>query len=134
MGTVIVADANVVIAAANPGDVHHRDASHIVVVHGRDGVVLHSLTMAEVLVGPAKTGAEDQARAMLTAAGITLSRLGDPTPEALARVRATASLAMPDACVLAQAEQLGLPLATFDRRLAREARARGVAVLGPSGG
>ena len=50
----------------------------------------------------------------------------------LARVRATAALTMPDACVLAQAEHLGAPLATFDKRLAREARARGTIVLDAS--
>ena len=68
---------------------------------------------------------------MLSDAGITTAQEGDPAPEALARVRAAASLTMPDACVLAQAEHLGTSLATFDKRLAREAAARGVAVIGP---
>jgi predicted nucleic acid-binding protein len=40
---------------------------------------------------------------------------------------------MPDACVLATAEHAGAPLATFDTRLAREATARGTAVIGPAG-
>ena len=45
-------------------------------------------------------------------------------------MRATTGLRMPDACVLAMAEHLAVPLATFDKRLAREASSRGVAVLG----
>jgi predicted nucleic acid-binding protein len=37
---------------------------------------------------------------------------------------------MPDAVVLATADRLGLPLATFDTQLAARARARGVVVYG----
>ncbi|MCB7135381.1 type II toxin-antitoxin system VapC family toxin [Cellulosimicrobium marinum] len=132
MGHVIVADANVVIAASNPSDVHHAGAVAVVLEHGRDGIVLHSLTMAEVLVAPARTGAHEQVRARLGAAGFRLSPEGEPSPEALALVRAGTSLKMPDACVLATAEHLSVGLATFDARLARDARARGVTVLGPT--
>jgi predicted nucleic acid-binding protein len=125
---VIVADANVVIAATTPGHVHHAAARRIVVEHGRAGIALHSLTLAEVLVGPARAGAEAQARRTLAAAGFEPAP--DPAPEDLALVRATSGLKMPDACVLALAEQTAAPLATFDERLAREARARGLVVLG----
>jgi predicted nucleic acid-binding protein len=127
---VIVADANVVVAASTPGHVHHAAARRIVLDHGGDGIVLHSLTLAEVLVAPARTGQELQVRQKLADARFGLSPLGDPPPEHLARVRATAALKMPDACVLATAEQLRVPLATFDRRLAQEASARGTVVLG----
>ena len=127
---MIVADANVVIAAADPGHVHHSEAQDIVRAYGRRSIVLHSLTLAEVLVGPARAGAQAEVRARLERAGFTSSLGGDPDPEALALVRATTSLKMPDACVLATAEQLGASIATFDRRVAREARARGTTVLG----
>ncbi|MBE1874795.1 type II toxin-antitoxin system VapC family toxin [Myceligenerans pegani] len=127
---MIVADANIVIAASRPEHVHHGEATRIVVEHGRDGIVLHSLTMAEVLVGPAKSGAQVEARQKLQEAGFGLSPEGDPSPEELALVRATAALKMPDACVLATAERLKADVATFDARLAREARARGVRVRG----
>ncbi|OLT53978.1 type II toxin-antitoxin system VapC family toxin [Cellulosimicrobium sp. CUA-896] len=130
---MIVADANVVIAVSKPGHVHHHDATRIVRDHGVDGIVLHSLTMAEVLVGPAKAGAHAQARRLLAAAGFALSPTGDPTPESLALVRATTSLKMPDACVLATAEHLDTALATFDARLARDAFARGVSIHGLHG-
>lgn len=130
MGRVIVADANVVIAAANANHVHHSAAQQLLREHGLEGVVLHSLTLAEVLVGPAKLGEQGAARRALARAGFDLSPTGDPAPEALARVRATASLTMPDACVLATAEHLQADLATFDKRLAREARASAVTVLG----
>ena len=129
---MIVADASVVIAAMNPGDAHHDEAQRIILEHGPAGIALHSLTLSEILVGPARSGAEGTVRQKLAAAGIALAPAGDPTPEDLARVRAATSLAMPDACVLAQAEHLGVPLATFDKRLARETVARGVVVLGTS--
>ncbi|MHA3949026.1 PIN domain-containing protein [Cellulomonas bogoriensis] len=87
--------------------------------------------MAEVLVGPAKAGAHAAALKALTEAGFGLGPLGqDPAPEALAVVQAQTGLTTPDACVLASAERLGAGLATFDARLARAARARGVALHG----
>ncbi|MFC8732656.1 type II toxin-antitoxin system VapC family toxin [Luteimicrobium sp. NPDC057192] len=127
---MIVVDANVVIAASAPTHPHHAAAQRIVAEHGGDGMVLHPLTMAEVLVGPARAGVEVRARRLLEEAGFSVAAGGGPEPEVLARVRAAASLKMPDACVLATAEQLAAPLATFDQRLAREARVRQVAVLG----
>ena len=127
---MIVVDANVVIAASSPGHVHHEAAQQIVTDHGGEGMVLHSLTMAEVLVGPARGGAEAVARGLLADAGFRLAPQGDPSPEHLARVRASTTLKMPDACVLATAEHLQVALATFDRRVAREAGERGIAVLG----
>lgn len=127
---MIVADASVVIAASIPAHVHYERATRLVLEHGRSGIALHSLTLAEILVGPARSGAEAEARQTLTEAGFTLSPDGDPSPEQLARVRATTSLKMPDACVLATAEHLDVPLATFDQRLAREAIKRGTAVYG----
>jgi predicted nucleic acid-binding protein len=127
---MIVVDANVVIAASTPAHPHHGAAQRIVTVHGGEGMTLHPLTMAEVLVGPARVGREVEARRVLEAAGFGLARDGGPSPEVLARVRATAALKMPDACVLATAEHLAVRLATFDQRLTREARNRGVVVLG----
>ncbi len=127
---MLVADANIVIAATNPAHAHHREANHIVTEHGREGIVLHSLTLAEILVGPAKNGAQQQALSTLTAAGFALPPDGGPPPENLALVRAATALKMPDASVLATAEHLGLALATFDARLARAAEGRGVTVLG----
>jgi predicted nucleic acid-binding protein len=117
---VIVADASVIIAAANPAEVHHERARAILREAGEAGVVLHSLTMAEVLVGPARSGAQDVAHAAFAAAGIRSSSATDPPPTA-------------QACVLATAEHLAVPLATFDERLVRAAAARGVTVVDSAG-
>lgn len=130
---MIVADATVLIAATTPDHVHHDRARAILLQDGAAGVVLHSLTMAEVLVGPARAGQHEIARAAFEAAGVRCSPATDPGPAALALVRATAAVTMPDACVLATAEHVGAPLATFDTRLAREAAARGTRVIGLAG-
>ena len=130
MAGVIVADANVIIAASTPGHVHHDRARSILLEHGSAGVVLHSLTLAEVLVGPARDGQLERACEAFEAAGVRCSPETDPAPRALAAVRAGAAVKMPDACVLATAEHVGAPLATFDARLAREAVARGTSVIG----
>lgn len=130
---MIVADANVLIAASTPGHVHHERARSILLEHGTAGIVLHSLTMAEVLVGPARAGQQEAARAAFEAAGVRCSPATDPAPTALALVRATASVTMPVACVLATAEHVGAALATFDARLAREATSRGTRVIGLAG-
>ncbi|MFV2143287.1 MULTISPECIES: type II toxin-antitoxin system VapC family toxin [Isoptericola] len=131
---MIVADANVVIAAAQPDHVHHSGARRIVREHGLEHIAMHSLTLAELLVGPARVGAHASVRAKLAEAGFALSPQGDPAPEALAVVRAETSLKMPAACVLALAEHLDVALATFDQRLAREAGARGRHVYGLESG
>jgi predicted nucleic acid-binding protein len=47
----------------------------------------------------------------------------------LAGLRASTGLKLPDCCALLVAEAQGAALATFDDRLARVARSRGVAVL-----
>jgi len=76
---VIVADANVVIAASNPSDVHHAEATSLVLEHGQHGIVRHSLALAEMLVGPARAGARVQARHRLDVAGFGLSAPAQPS-------------------------------------------------------
>lgn len=126
---MLVADANVVIAVSSPRHIHHERAKAIVLEHGGAGIVLHSLTFAEVLVGPARSGHEALASDRLIAAGFSLSTAGEPDPSRLARIRAHSTLKMPDVCVVAMAQHLGCDLASFDTRLVREAKAWGVGVL-----
>lgn len=124
---MLVVDANVVIAAISPGHVHHEHAQAI--LREAEAAVLHTLTMAEVLVGPARAGDIDRAARRLAAAGLRTVE-NEPTAAELASVRAATGPRMPDACALATAEGLSCPLATFDARLARAAAIRGVPVLG----
>lgn len=114
MAELIVADASVLIGWLDDRDAHHRDA--IDVLAAVDGFIVHPLTLAEVLVHPARSGREEEVVARLDAIGMQLSdRPLDPV--ALARIRVSSGLKMPDCVVVACAAEHGLAVATFDDRL-----------------
>nr|WP_241249661.1 type II toxin-antitoxin system VapC family toxin [Agrococcus sp. KRD186] len=120
-------DAGILIAAWNRSDVHYDLA--YTVLEANASAVMHSVNLGEALVYSVRQGEEARARAALEELRI---RAAEPSPDeafSLARVRAVTGLRMPDCCALVIAEHLGLPLATFDRRLAEVARSRGVTVL-----
>ncbi|HHX86179.1 MAG TPA: type II toxin-antitoxin system VapC family toxin [Actinomycetales bacterium] len=128
---MIVADASVIIAALSPSEPAHAWA--LALLRDAQRVVVHPITCAEVLVGPARRSADLAASldADLCDLAVDHGSVAVP-PYELALVRAESGLRMPDACVLATAESLDLPLATLDQRLADASRARGVEVL-PTG-
>ena len=114
MADLIVADASVLIGWLDDEDAHHGEA--IDVLASVDRFVVHPLTLAEVLVHPARGGREDEVVARLEAVGMMVSsRPLDPV--GLARLRATTRLKMPDCVVLACAHTHGLGVATFDESL-----------------
>lgn len=124
---MIVLDAGVVIALLDGRDAHHRAAVALLEEHP-PAYLMHPLTLAEVLVGPAGAGEEQSVLDDLLSIGIEETSLGPHAALDLARVRATYRLKMPDTCVLATALHHALPLATFDDRLARVASASGLSV------
>jgi predicted nucleic acid-binding protein len=125
---VIVLDASVMIAHLLKGDPHATAALEI--LDTEEELVMHPLTIAESLVGPAKQKLVDVADRAIDTLGVERLRpLGDESKR-IALLRAETSVKLPDCCVLATAEQLGATLATFDRRLAEVARSRGVEVIG----
>jgi predicted nucleic acid-binding protein len=111
---LIVADASVLIGWLDDRDPHHDAA--IEVLASVDRFVVHPLTLAEVLVHPARSGREVDVLARLEAIGMVVS--SHPIdPVALARLRASTTLKMPDCVVLACSREHGTALATFDDRL-----------------
>ena len=111
-------------------DTHHEAANELL-AHHQHGFLMHSLTLAEVLVTPARGR-------KLTAALQALAHLGieEWCPEPgrardLAELRTETGLKMPDVCVLDAALCTGTALATFDGRLAAGARSCGVRVVSP---
>ena len=56
MAGLIVADASALIAYLNPRDAHHADAVQGLI--DVDQFVVHPVTLAEVLVHPARSGSE----------------------------------------------------------------------------
>lgn len=126
---MIVLDATVLIAHLNPVDAHHDAATRILLATSPESMLVHTITLAEVLVGGVKIGRGAQMQADLSAAGIRPAIHDEKEPLRLAELRATSGLKLPDCCVLDTAISNGASLATFDRALATAAGQRGVAVL-----
>lgn len=129
----IVVDANVVISAVEPTNASHSASLALLREHADADKFLHRLTLAEVYARPAQTlGLEEVLRLekVLWRAGfLEVGPSDGPTAIQMAAARAL-GLRMPDAVVLATADRLGLPLATFDAQLAVKARTRGLVVYG----
>lgn len=118
---MITLDASVVIALFDDGDPHHVDAIELF-DRTTDEFVIHPITAAEVLVGPAKAGLADQVWRDLEELGVNLDQ-HPVDPIRLAMIRATSGCKLPDCCVLATAMHHRCRVATFDERLARAAAA-----------
>ncbi|WP_235653558.1 type II toxin-antitoxin system VapC family toxin [Mycolicibacter icosiumassiliensis] len=125
---MIAVDASVLIAHLNPADAHHHAATEILLAGTPGDMLVHTLTLAEVLVGGVRIGRGTSMRNDLQAAGITVASHDDDEPLRLAELRATTGLKLPDCCVLDVAIHHRASLATFDRALADVARKRGVPV------
>ena len=127
---MIVLDASVLIGHLDDTDAHHDAARQLLLRHAADDLAASLVTLAEVLVGPARAGHVDRATAVLRALGVRSVPLDTDDQVRLALLRAETGLKLPDCCVLLAAEQQSGAVATFDHRLAGAARDRGQDVLG----
>lgn len=123
---MIALDASVLIAHLNPADQHHQAATAILLAGTPGQMLVHTVTLAEVLVGGVRIGQGASMRDDLRAAGIAVAPHDDDQPLRLAELRATSGLKLPDCCVLDVALHHHASLATFDDALAAAARQRGV--------
>lgn len=126
---MIVLDACVLIAHLDAGDARHDRAFALLGAAEGEPFAASAVTLAEVLIGPARVGAVARAEAALRRLGVTAVPLGEDAPARLASMRATTALRLPDCCVLHAAEQVGASVATFDDRLVGAARSRGIPVV-----
>lgn len=126
---MIALDASVLIAHLTPRDVHHAAATGILLNASPGAMVVHPLTLAEVLVGGVRVGLGEAMRDDLHAAGIGVASRDAGEPLRLAELRVSSGLRLPDCCVLDVALDHRADLATFDDSLAKAARKRGVVVL-----
>lgn len=126
---MIALDASVLSAHLNPVDTHHDAATRILLAASTESLLVHTITLVEVLVGGVRIGRGAQMHADLRAAGIQLAGHDEHECLRLAELRATSGLKLPDCCVLDTAISNDASLATFDDALAMVARQRGVAVL-----
>lgn len=123
---MIVLDANVVIGFLDANDPHHEASLDLLERHFVEGFGCSVLTVAEALVHPTRADRQDAALASLTRIGVHLIPLDASDAIALADVRSTYQLRMPDAVALLTAMQFGSELATFDSGLASAAERAGV--------
>jgi len=133
----VVLDTCVLIAWAKQRDVHHSDA--LDVLAEAEDFVIHEITLAEYLAGPAQLGQDVAAIASQVLADLH-ARVADPAQLSrdqcfaahLATVRAQTRLKMPDAIVLATALAIGGKVSTFDGALHDAAEGRGVLYIVPA--
>lgn len=131
---ITVLDASVLIAFFNSDDAHHAAATRMLHDAAGDDLVLSSLTLAEVLIGPARVGEEESTLRALARLEVDEEALPGDAAVQLARLRARTGLRLPDCCVLLAAHTAAAQaVATFDDRLAQVARDRSLHVaVGPS--
>lgn len=125
---MITLDANVVIAHLDPKNALHHAATEFLQVSAAEGFLMHSLNLAEVLVGGVRTGRGQEMLVDLQAIGIDEAARIDGEALRLADLRATTGLKLPDCCALDTALTTTSTLATFDAALAKAARERHVTV------
>lgn len=129
---MIVLDASVLIAHFDATDSHHDRAGELLLLAADQdrSLGVSPITLAEVLVGPARAGRTDQATAVLNQLRVCPVALPLDAPLRLATLRAATMLTMPDCCVLLAADQAADAIATFDDRLVDAARNHGLTVWG----
>lgn len=131
---MIVADASAVIAHLERGDAHHYVAKERLSELADRSLGSSTITLAEVLVGPARAGRLEEARIALGVLKVRELPLGAGAAGDLAALRADTGLKLPDCCVLLAARDASAAgLITFDEQLACTARALGLRVHGSSG-
>ncbi len=124
---MIVADTSWVIALSDPVDPHHAAAVALNRTTIDEVVVLHPVTLAECLVGPASSGLLDEAAGAFRSA-FTIASMDADAPLRWAALRAATGLRLPDSIVLDTAVVGGASaILTFDRQLAAEAAGRSIA-------
>lgn len=110
MGLTVL-DAGVVIGYLDPDDAHHAQCREAVFTRRRAGerLCMSAATYSETLVRPFRLGDESVSRVerLLRAAAVQLIPVDRSVAMAAARLRSSTRLRLPDAIVLATAEELG---------------------------
>jgi len=122
---MIVLDASVLIAHLDPRDALHDAADEQLLEAADQPFGASTITLAEALVAPLRTGALRTTQAALRALEVEELPLPPNAAERLAALRADTGLKLPDCCVLLAAETVNGGVLTFDERLARAAAERG---------
>ena len=118
----LILDASVLIGLLDTADPHHTRAVDDVEAADLEGqqLVLPASAYSETLVAFARARRLDEARRAIAGMGITVMPLTDAIAERAAELRSRHErLRLPDAMVLATAQELGGRLLSYDRRLSQ---------------
>ena len=126
---MIVFDASVLIAYLDADNALHVAAETLLATAIDDDFGANSLTLAEVLVVPARTGQMEAVQSALREIEMNELQFPSDTAAHLARLCAGTGLKMPDCCVLLAADDRHATIASFDDRLVQAAQDRNLAVL-----
>jgi len=123
---VIVLDASVLIAHLDERDALHARAETALERAASEPLGCSSITLAEVLVGPVRSGQLEAAHAAVAELEVEEIPLGVDAAVRLATLRAEVGLKLPDCCVLLAADEAAArAIVTFDDALARAAERSG---------
>jgi predicted nucleic acid-binding protein len=124
---VIVVDSGVLIAHLDERDALHARAGDALLEAANRRLGCSPITLAEVLVGPARRDRLDAARAAVAELDVEEIPLGEDSPVRLAALCAGSGLKLPDCCVLLAAQDAAAEaVLTFDDALAREVERLGL--------
>ncbi len=126
---MITLDASLLIAHLNPRDPHHDAATSYLRDSAGERLVIHSLNLAEVLIGGVRAGRGQEMLSDLHAIGLRVADRPEGEPLRLANLSVECGLKLPDCCALDTALVTESALATFDDALAGAARKRHVTVV-----
>lgn len=126
---MIVLDATVLIAYLDGDDAHHDRAVTVLAREIDEDFGASPLTIAEVLVGPARAGRLDDAVAALRDLEVVEQALPPDTSTRLAELRAMTGLRMPDCCIVLAAQTAGASIAAFDDRLVKAVERLGLEAI-----
>jgi predicted nucleic acid-binding protein len=118
----LILDASVLIGLLDTADTHHGRAIDDVEGADREGrqLLLPASAYSETLVAFARARRLEEARRAIAAMGIMIVSLTDTIAERAAELRARHTrLRLPDAIVLATAQEMGGSLLSYDRKLAQ---------------
>jgi predicted nucleic acid-binding protein len=125
----LVLDANILIAFLDADDFHHTWTTNFLVERVASTFAASAINVAEALVYPALNGVLERAKSALATLELLVTDVAASDADALARLRASTRLRMPDACALLAAQEQSAALVTFDQRLASAARTLGLVVF-----
>lgn len=124
---MIVLDACVLIAYAEPDDGFHRRATELLLDLAEHSFAVSALTMAEILVGYRGARTLEGFQRI----GVNILDIPASASVRLAELRQQTKLRMPDCCVLLAAlHESAAGICTFDDKLATSARQFGLIVHG----